>query len=258
MIRTVIVDDEPLARQGLHARLEGHADVEIIGEAHDGPHAVETILRARPDLVFLDIQMPGCDGFEVVEQVADTYLPIFIFVTAYDQYALRAFDAHALDYLLKPYGVDRFEAALDRARREISRDEQLERHQRLVDLLDGRATGEDSRDTPSEGTAYRRRFTVKEHDRYVLIRTGDIDWIESAANYVRIHARGASYMLRATMTDLERQLDPVQFARIHRTTIVNVDRVKEINPEWHGDFDVVLRDGTTLRLSRSYRDRLLR
>ena len=258
MIRAVIVDDEPLARDGLRARLDDHADIEVVAEAGDGIEAVATIARTRPDLVFLDIQMPGCTGFEVVERTAESHLPIFIFVTAYDRYALHAFEAHALDYLLKPYGADRFEEALARARREIEREEQLQRHQRLLGLLEARAgDGDPAATVRAGGRPSKLRFTVKDGERYLLVRAPDVDWIESAANYVKIHARGATYMLRATMTDLEQQLDSRLFARIHRTTIVNIERIKEIHPEWHGDFDVVLRDGTTLRMSRGYRTRLL-
>ena len=201
--------------------------------------------------------MPGCDGFDVVDAVAEAHLPIFIFVTAYDQYAVRAFEAHALDYLLKPFDGDRFVGALERARQEIGRDEQLERHERLVARLETRgdaAIGETPAQAPRRS---RTRFTVKDEDRFLLIKVADVDWIESAANYVRLHTRGATFMMRATMAELERRLDPEQFARIHRTTIVNIERVQDISPDWHGDFDVRLRNGTMLRLSRSYRERLL-
>ena len=266
MIRTLIVDDEPLARDGIRVRLEQEADIEIAGEAGDGLAAAEAIKLLLPDLVFLDVQMPGCNGFQVVEKVADVHLPVIVFVTAYDQYALKAFDVHALDYLLKPFTGSRFQEALHRARAEINREGDLESHRRLLNLLASfRATTplptEASTSTavgPAGGPGeYIGRLSVKDGERYILLRAEEIDWVESAANYVRLFARGANYLIRMTMTELERRLDPKHFARIHRSTIVNINRVKEIRPEWHGDFDVVLGSGKVLRMSRKYRSRLL-
>jgi len=259
MIRTLIVDDEPLAREGIRVRLKHEADIEIAGEAGDGLAAVQAITALLPDLVFLDVQMPGCNGFQVVERVASIHLPVIVFVTAYDRYALKAFDVHALDYLLKPFTASRFQEALQRARAEIGRSGDLESHRRLLDLLAGFQTQPPG---PSQAAAskdgdYLGRFSVKDGERYLLLRAEEIDWVESAANYVRLFARGANYLIRMTMTELERRLDPRHFARIHRSTIVNINRVKEIRPEWHGDFDVLLGNGKTLRMSRKYRNRLL-
>jgi len=290
VIRVLVVDDEPLAREGIKVRLEREPDVELVGEAMDGPEAVSAILSLRPDLVFLDVQMPGMDGFEVVERVAEVHLPVIVFATAYDEYALRAFEVHALDYLLKPVTARRFEEALRRARSEVARGAERETHRRLVQLLDawraaagaggnggngdaggsiaelpsaaGAAVG--AGDPPPLGLApagssspYLTRLVVRDGERFLLLRSEEVDWVESAANYVRVHARGASFLVRITMTELERRLDPARFTRIHRSTIVNTDRIREIRPEWHGDFDVVLTNGKSLRLSRSYRDRLL-
>ena len=278
MIRVLVVDDEPLAREGIKVRLEREADMEVVGEAADGPEAVAAITALHPDLVFLDVQMPGMDGFEVVERVAGVHLPVIVFATAYDEYALRAFEVHALDYLLKPVTARRFEEALRRARTEVGRGMERETHRRLVELLDAwRSAATVSAAThalPPEpppqqqppppapqalhgGGAYLTRLVVRDGERFLLLRAEEIDWVESAANYVRLHARGTSYLVRATMAELERRLDPSRFTRIHRSTIVNTDRIREIRPEWHGDFDVVLTTGKALRLSRSYRERLL-
>lgn len=253
MIRTLIVDDEPPAREGLRVRLELERDIELVGEAADGPAAVEAIRRLMPDLLFLDVQMPGMDGFDVLSRTAGDCLPVVVFSTAYDRYALHAFDVHALDYLLKPFSTTRLQQALDRVRRELARDGDSHRAG-VAALLDAREREE----AGATGAAYATRWAVKDGERFVLLRADEVDWIEAAANYVRFQARGRSYLLRGTMAALERTLDPGKFARIHRSTIVNLDRVKEIKPEWHGDFDVVLTDGRTLRLSRNYRDALLR
>jgi len=249
-IRVLIVDDEPPARKVLRLRLAKEADIRIIGEAGSGPAAVEQITRLRPDLVFLDIQMPVMGGFEVLEQVAGVHLPVVVFVTAYDEYAVKAFDAHALDYLLKPFTLARFKRALERAREELAREGDLESHRRLLELVrahtSGRITGE-----------YLMRLPVKKAGRYQLVDVERIDWIESAANYLRLHVGEESFLIRRTMKELERDLDPKRFARIHRSLAVNIDRVAEIRPDASGDFTVRLRDGTRLRMTRTYRTRLL-
>jgi two-component system LytT family response regulator len=250
MIRTVIVDDEPLAREGLRVRLARETDISIIGEAIDGVAAVDAILALTPDLLFLDVQMPGLGGFDVLERISETHLPIVIFITAYDQYAIKAFDVHALDYLLKPFSDARFAESLDRARHALGTDGTREADQRLAALLATRSATLPTR-------AYRTRLPVKDRDRYLLLRIEDINWIEAAQNYVQIHARRGCFLVRGTMADLEAQLDPARFARIHRSTLVNLDRIREIRPGWHGDFDVVLDDDTPLKLSRHYRDRVL-
>lgn len=249
MIRTLLVDDEPPARAGLRVRLAGEPDIEIVGEAPDGPAAVEAILRLRPDLVFLDIQMPGMDGFDVLARAGSECLPVVVFVTAYDRYAIRAFEVHALDYLLKPYTAERLTESLERVRRELAR-EGGEGPAAVAELLAARER--------EAGAAFSGRWAVKDGERYVLLKSDELDWIEAAANYVRFHARGRAYLLRGTLSALERTLDPARFARIHRSTIVNVDRVKEIRPEWHGDFEVILSDGRMLRMSRNYRGALLK
>jgi len=275
VIRTVLVDDEPLAREGLRVRLGREEDVEIVGEADDGPSAVDTILSLRPDLVFLDVQIPGFDGFDVVARTAATYLPTIVFVTAYDRYALRAFEVHALDYLLKPIAHRRFQEALRRARHELDRRgretaasadgseaESLsavaDRLRRMLDDRESAASASALRPVAGvDSPRYAMRFTVRDGERYVLVRVADVDWAEASANYVRLHVGPKTFQMRTTMSELERQLDPGQFTRIHRSAIVNLDRIREIRPEWHGEYEVALVTGATLRLSRGYRDRLL-
>ncbi len=257
MIRTLVVDDEPLARETVRVRLERERDVEIVGEAGDGFAAVEAIRRLAPDLVVLDIQMPGLDGFEVLERAAADLVPMVIFVTAYDRFAIRAFEVHALDYLLKPFTAERLRQSLQHARRALARDQAEAMRERTAAVLAARAVERGVAPAPPAEGGFAHRLTVRDGDRFVMLRVAEIDWIEAAANYVRIHARGGMFVLRATMAAIEERLDPRQFARIHRSTIVNVDRVREIRPEWHGDFDVVLADGKTLRLGRSYRGALL-
>jgi len=260
VIRAAIVDDEELAREGIRVWLEKERDVEVVGEAADGPSAVAMIHELLPSLLFLDIQMPGFDAFEVLERAATKHLPAVVFVTAYDRYAVQAFEARALDYLLKPISGVRFHEALQRVRLDLVKEEALgQTRQRVVELLDSR-----KRSIPPDLTAPvekraagLERLVVKDHDRFLLVRAEELDWVESAANYVQLHARGRSFLLRTTMNDLETQLDPSHFARIHRSTIVNVDRVQEIKPSWHGDFNVVLENGMVLRMSRGYRNRLL-
>ena len=251
-IRTLIVDDEPLAREGLRVRLARESDVEIVGEAIDGDSAIEAIQALTPDLVFLDVQMPGLGGFDVLERVSGTHLPVVIFVTAYDQYALKAFDVHALDYLLKPFSDARFAQALDRARQAVSSASEADRDvdRRVAALLAARADARPAK-------TWLTRLPVKDRDRFLLLRVEEITWIEAAQNYVQIHARKHEFLVRCTMADLEAQLDPAKFSRIHRSALVNLDRIREIRPAWHGDFDVILEDGTQLKLSRHYRDRLL-
>jgi two-component system LytT family response regulator len=251
MIRVLIADDEALARGGIRLRLREATDLEIVGEAGDGPEAVRRVKALKPDLLFLDIQMPGFDGFEVLRRVAPAHLPAVIFVTAYDRYALQAFETHAVDYLLKPVGAARFAEALQWARHTLGREEALEAaHRRTVDIIEPGTVS-------ASPSGYLRRFTVKEGRRFLLLKTEEVDWIEAASNYVELHARGRSYLIRMTLTELDETLDPAMFARIHRSTVVNLDRIKEITVGDGGDFMVWLHDGASLRLSRGYRDRLL-
>jgi two-component system LytT family response regulator len=254
-IKAVIVDDEALARDAIRLRLKGEPDIEVVGEASDGADAVDLLRRIRPDLLFLDVQMPVMDGFEVIENVPSDQLPIVVFVTAYDRYALKAFETHALDYLLKPFTASRFHDAIDRARLEVAKTGDRGTHQRLIELLEERRSTR--RPDAAPGPPYLTRLAVKRNQRIALVGVADIDWIESSGNYAHLHAGGTSYVVRMTMGELERRLDPARFARIHRSTIVQIERIQDIIAAWHGDYDVTLRDGTVLRLSRNYRDRVL-
>lgn len=245
-IRALIVDDEPLARDGVRLHLESQTDIEIVGEAVDGDNAVEMINELRPDLVFLDVQMPGLDGFGVIEAVGVDAMPAVVFTTAYDEFALRAFDANAVDYVLKPFDGDRLRRALDQARTQIRGRRRSEIEERLIGLL---------AELHGKGQ-YLERIIVRSGGRILILRTDDVDWLEAASNYVRIHAGGREYLLRETMTNLETRLDPAQFVRIHRSTIVRLNRIKELEPLFQGDYVLILEDGTRLTSSRGYRDRL--
>ena len=245
-LRALIVDDEPLARDGIRLHLEDQPDIEVIGEAEDGESALEAIRELEPDIVFLDIQMPGVDGFGVLEQLRDEVVPEVVFVTAYDQFALQAFESHALDYLLKPFDAERFNRALSRIRTHLRGRRRLEADARLIRLLD------EMRNKPR----YLERLVVRSGGKILILRVDDVDWIEAAANYVKLHVGGRNYLLRETMTNMEKQLDPERFIRIHRSTIVRVDRIKLLEPLFQGDFLVVLEDGSRLPSSRGYRDNL--
>ncbi len=245
-IRVLIVDDEPIARERLRALLEREPDLEVLGECRDGNEAVAAIRRERPDLVFLDVQIPELDGFGVIRALSDDKLPVVVFVTAYDQYALQAFEVHAVDYLLKPFDEERFQRALLRARQAIQAEQGGGVNERLLALL------KDLQPEPQ----YLERVVVKNSGRLFFLRTDELDWIESSGNYVCLHAGKESHLLRETMSALESRLDPARFIRIHRTAIVRIDAIKELHPLFHGEYEVALRDGTRLTLSRSYRDRL--
>ncbi len=245
-IRALIVDDEELARDRVASLLAEQPDVEIVGTCVDGTSALETIERERPDLVFLDVQMPGMDGFEVVENLDRDHVPAIVFVTAHDAHAIRAFEIHALDFLLKPFDQTRFEKALERARAQLTRDKSPTIDSRLVSLL------EELRDERK----YPERLIVKSSGRVFFVRAEDIDWVEAAGNYVKIHTKSEAHLLRESMKNMEGKLDPKTFVRIHRSAIVNIDRIKELEPWFHGEYVVILRDGTRLTASRVFSDRL--
>lgn len=246
-VRTLIVDDEPPARAKLRRFLAADAGVEVVGEAGSGPEAVERITELAPDLVFLDVQMPGLDGFGVLERLGQEggRLPHVVFVTAYDEYAVRAFEVHAVDYLLKPFSPDRFAQALERAKERASgrRGDDLDRRLRQV-LSEVRPPP-----PPLE------RLLVPAGEKQIVLEVERIDWLEAEQNYVRLHVGTSSYLIRGTLAGLEARLDPRRFIRIHRSRIINAGRVREIHPWSHGDQLVVLQDGTELLLSRRYRDR---
>ncbi len=247
MITTIIVDDEPLAREKLRGFLESESDIEVIAECRDGAEALVTIEQEKPDLVFLDVQMPELDGFEMLENLDRTLLPTVIFVTAYDQYALKAFEVHAVDYLLKPFDRERFRDALNRARSELERRQVSGMRRHLEALLE---------DIESRRSRYPERLVVKTSGRVVFLKVAEIDWVDAAGNYVKLHTGNENLLLRETMGRIEQRLDPRQFLRIHRSTIVNIERIRELQQQFHGDYVVILKTGQRLTLSRSYRDKI--
>jgi two-component system, LytTR family, response regulator len=245
-IRTLIVDDEPLARRGIRAQLDEEEDIEIVSECRNGLEAVAAIEEQSPDLVFLDVQMPELDGFGVLEAVGVDRMPVVIFVTAYDQYALRAFDVHALDYLLKPVDAERFAGALQRARKQIEHHNVQDLNQRLQTFLDDVRAKQ----------KFTERLVIKSGGRIFFLSVQEIDWIEAADNYVRLHVGRDSHLLRETMNHLEKRLDPDHFLRVHRSRIINIRQIKELQPLFRGEYDIMLQDGTRLESGRGYREKL--
>lgn len=247
-IKTVIVDDEPLARERIRTLLEGEADFEIVAECDGGAAAVEAVDSLKPDLLFLDIQMPEIDGFDALDAMEPENLPAVIFVTAFDQYAVKAFEVHALDYLLKPFDKERFQEALARVRNRIETDKEdpsaLTEH--LAKLLDDVRSERRSSD----------RILIKSEGKIFFLSTREIDWVEAAGNYMRLHAGSETYLMRETMAGMEKRLPSDHFVRIHRSTMVNFNRIKEMQPAFSGEFTVILQNGEELKLSRKYRAEL--
>jgi two-component system LytT family response regulator len=265
VIRAIIVDDEPLARRGIRARLERAGGYTVVAECASGRDAIAAIREHQPAVVFLDVQMPGVDGFGVIEEIGAERMPVVIFVTAFDTHALKAFEAHAFDYLLKPIDDDRFATTIERVRRRVVEREESEVARRLAALMHdlrpalevaehGHARRADASDAPAGAPV--NRIVVRDRDRVLLVDVGDIDWIGADGDYVRIHASGKSHLIRDTMVAMEQRLDPASFVRIHRSTIVNISRIRELRPYSSREYAVILKDGTRLRLSRRYRERL--
>lgn len=251
-IRTLIVDDEPIARRGIRQQLRLAADVEIIGECANGQEAVLAIRQQTPDLIFLDVQMPLLDGFGVVDVVGVDNLPVVVFVTAYDEHAIRAFEVNALDYLLKPIDHDRFQKTLTRVRRQIDGAKTEPLQLKLESLL--RHLEESKRE--SQPAKYSGRVAIKESDRVFFLSVDEIDWINAQGNYIQIHTEGSAHLLRETMKGIESKLDPEKFLRIRRSTIVRIDQIKELHLLFNGEYAVFLRNGTQLTSSRRYRHNL--
>jgi len=248
MIRILIVDDEPLARRFIRRMLAREGDVEVVGECGDGRAAVAAVRELSPDLVFLDVQMPEMDGFAALEELGPEGRPLVVFTTAYEQYAVRAFEAHALDYLLKPFDEARFARSMAHARERLrGRGGEDERGQ--VDAL---------LDHVRRRPAHLERLMVRAGARIVFLKVDAIDWIEADDKYVHLHAGPVSHMVRQTISSMEEQLDPEQFLRIHRSAVVNVARIRELRPLFSGEYGVILEGGTELTLSRNYKDRLFR
>jgi two-component system, LytTR family, response regulator len=262
-IRAIIVDDEELARRGLELRLQSHADIELVAQCSNGREALTAIAHEQPDIVFMDVQMPGLNGFQIVKRLPQDAMPLVIFVTAYDRYALDAFAAQALDYLLKPVDETRLTQALDRARLELKQHSLIARHESMLKLL-AQVDGTDSLDRHDlvaqlrglSEPRYASVLPIRTESQTIRLPVNDIDWIDAAGDYMCVHAQGNTYILRETMKGLETVLNPSLFARVHRSTIVNVERVQRLRPHMNGEYFLTLTSGQELKLSRSYRDSL--
>lgn len=245
-IRTIIVDDEPLALKRLKELLLSDNEIDVIDSCKNGEEAIVAITDLQPDLVFLDIQMPEITGFDVLENIDLQHPPVIVFVTAYDQYALQAFEVHAIDYLLKPFDKKRFNKALERAKKYVKQVSETDFKNNIEQLVAYHRT---------EGT-YIPRLMVKKGERFVFLKIDEIDWIEAAGNYIQITVGDKSYMLRETMSNMEEKLNPESFARVHRSTIVNIERIKTLEPWFHGDYKIKLKTGKELTMSRNYKELL--
>ena len=244
--RVLVVADEPLARERLRTLLQEEPGFEVVGEASDGTAGAESIMALAPDLVFLDVQMPGADGFDVIDAIGPEKMPFVVFCTAYDRYALKAFDVHAVDYLLKPFDRERFKQALGRAQLQLERAKSGDLERRLTAIVQDLKPAKARTD----------RFVVKSGGRIFFVGTGEIDWIEAAGNYVKLHVGIDSHLIRETMNSVEAKLSPDLFVRIHRCHIVNIEQVRELQPWFNGEYVMFLKNGTRLTLSRGYRERL--
>ena len=252
--RVILVDDEPLARAGLREALLKDPDITIVAECENGEQAVSEIDHLAPDIVLIDVQMPGLDGFGVLRALTGDTLPTVVFVTAHDAHALKAFEVNAVDYVMKPFDDARLRDAMERAKLHCRSRAAVDMESRLRRLLDDVTAREQGR-SPA---GHAERFMVRRDDRTLVVRASDIDWIDAAGNYVHLHVRKDEYKLRMTLRALGERLDPDRFVRIHKSTIVNIDRIKEIQPWFGGDYVAILTDGKQLRVSRTYAQSLLR
>lgn len=249
MIRAIIVDDEPLAREKVRLFSQHEPDIEIIDTCSDGNEALSSFQKVHPDLIFLDIQMPEMNGFEFLERISPGPFPGIIFITAYDEYALKAFEFHALDYLLKPYDRERFKRAVEHSRRSlrsaVKNDDSDEQIKALLTSL-------------KQPSSVLERLIVKSGGRVIFIRIEEIDWLEAAGNYVKLHTGNESHLVRETMNNLEQQLPPQKFIRVHRSTIVNIEKIKELQPYFNGEYKVILHNNAHVILSRGFKDNFIR
>jgi two-component system LytT family response regulator len=257
-LRVVVVDDEPLARSGMCGLLARDPELTLVAQCADGAEAVAAIAGLKPDLVLLDVQMPEMDGFEVLREVGPARMPVVVFVTAFDRFALRAFDVAAVDYLLKPFDDERFDRAIARAKHAVRNAEAGELGRRLMRLVErqGPSAGASAEAPAAEPARHASRLVVKSAGRTVFVRVDEVDWIEADDYYARLHVAGKTHLLRETMGSLEARLDPVRFFRVHRSAIVNLDRVREVQFLFRGEHVVILHDGTKLKLSRSRLEKL--
>ncbi len=264
-IKTVVVDDEPLARKGLRTRLERHADIEVVAECQNGVDAVSVISKLRPDLVFLDIQMPGLNGFQVIHKLRELHqpIPLIVFVTAYDSYAIKAFDVHALDYLLKPADDERLRETLVKVRNYFGNQHQDEQSRKLVDLV-ADLTGDDCEEIlrklangeAIETNPYPDVLAIKDGSEVTRVAVQDIQWIDAAGDYMCVHALDGMHIMRKTMKELEQELNPQWFVRVHRSAIANIRFVKKLVSHISGEYHLILQNDTELKVSRSHRDKV--
>ncbi|MFT4863206.1 MAG: two-component system LytT family response regulator [Pseudohongiellaceae bacterium] len=260
-IRAIIVDDEALARQGLALRLAEIAQVEVVQECANGEEAIAAIMEHAPDVVFLDIQMPGMTGFELIREIQSDILPMVIFVTAYDAFAIDAFNVHAVDYLLKPVEVDRLVAAIDKVKLNKAQQTVLGEKQRLMELvvsITGKSPAAIAEllDSDEELVEHADRLAIKDGSSITFVPVRDIDWIDAAGDYMCVHVKGATHIMRTTMKELEAKLDPQIFQRVHRSTIVNLERVEKVSSHINGEFHLTLSCGSSLKMSRSYKEKV--
>ena len=260
-LHAIIVDDEPLARKGLKMRLEQISGVDVVGECSNGREALNSVAELEPDLVFLDIQMPGMSGFDVISKLQQDDMPLIVFVTAYDEYAIKAFDVQAVDYLLKPIEVERLEEAVERARNHKALDGVVTDKQRLLELIISITGKSETSITQllkdhTGVTPYPEKIAIKDGGETTLVQTKDIDWVDAAGDYMCIHANDETHVMRSTMKDLEDQLDPANFQRVHRSTIVNLDRVSKVCSHMNGEFHLILNNGSSIKMSRSYKEKV--
>ncbi|MBT7951937.1 MAG: response regulator [Gammaproteobacteria bacterium] len=261
-IDTLIVDDEALARRGLKLRLDRHEDINVVGQCTNGREALAAIPELNPDLVFLDIQMPGMDGFDVIRQLQGDDMPMVVFATAFDQYAIKAFDVHAIDYILKPLEDDHLSRALQRVRDQLAQKNDASDKQRLLEVISditGKAPAEMEKlleDGISPAKQYPEKIAIKDAGEITLVPLTDIEWVDAAGDYMCIHASGQIHIMRTTMKQLESQLDPALFQRIHRSTLVNLNRVDKISSHINGEYNLILKGGARLKMSRSYKDKI--
>ena len=258
-LRAILVDDEGLARRGLKIRLDQLGGVEVIGECKNGREAIALISADQPDVVFLDIQMPGMDGFDVVRELQADNMPMIVFVTAFDQYAVNAFDVHAVDYVLKPVDEDRLRAAVDKVREQLDQQRASNRKQQLLELIMN-MTGKSEQGVNAlvegGGRTFPKKLTIRDGDQITIVPVADIDWVDAAGDYMCVHASGQTHVMRITMKDLERQLDPSVFQRIHRSTLININRIVKLISHINGEFFVTLNSGARLKMSRTYKDKV--
>jgi len=255
-LRTLIVDDELHARKGIRTLLSKDADIEIVGECSDGNQAIDQIGKSDPDIVFLDIQMPHKNGFEVLQSIDPQHAPVLVFVTAWDNYALKAFEVNALDYLLKPFSDERFYQALNRAKENHRQRQDHKFNKQLVALINHHRQTELGKDTSAKTPESLKRFLIKSNSEVNFVLVNDVDWLEAVGYYTKIHTGNVSHLLRGNLGSFETRLDAKKFARIHRSVVVNLGHVQRLKNLFHGECLVVLRNGKELKVSRRYRENL--